>query len=103
MGARRVLSDAWSAARLAWGAASAWLIGYLGVTVLTAVLPVATVWLLKDVLDTLASGHSGLPASALGLVAVGLATGVLPAVSRYVNNHTGRLIGRHAQSDLYLA
>lgn len=102
-GARRLLSDTWLAVGLARRAAHLWLVGYVAVTVLAAALPVASVWLLKDVLDALASGHGGLPASAIGLVAAGLSTGVLPALTKYVHNHTGRLIGRRAQSDLYLA
>jgi ATP-binding cassette subfamily B protein len=99
----RLLSDAWSASRLAWRAAPGWLTAYFVVSLLPAMAPVAGVWLLKDVLDALASGRGGMSADIVGLVVVGVATSVLPAITRYGHNQAGRSIGRHAQSDLYLA
>ncbi|HEX6686334.1 MAG TPA: ABC transporter ATP-binding protein [Candidatus Limnocylindrales bacterium] len=103
VGAGRLVADAWSAARLAWRAARLWLVAYFGVTVVAGVVPVAGVWLLKDVLDALDAGGESLLASAIGLAAIGLASAVLPAVITYLHNQAGRQIGRHAQSDLYLA
>lgn len=82
------------------------MIGYVLVTVTAGALPVASVWLLKDVIDTLvggAGGLDGLPPSAIGLVAIGLTTAVLPSITNYVHNQSGRLIGRRAQSDLYMS
>lgn len=73
-------------------------------TVLSAVAPVATVWLMKAVLDALTSHRTGLllPATA-GLVAAGLATTVLPAIGKYGQAQLGRLLGRRGQADLYRA
>jgi ATP-binding cassette subfamily B protein len=96
-------SNAASAVRLAWRAAPRWLVAYLAVTVIAGVLPVAGVWLVKEVLDALAADDGGWLPGAVGLAAIGLGTAVLPALTTYVHNQAGRQIGWHAQSDLYLA
>jgi ATP-binding cassette, subfamily B, bacterial len=100
---RSAIRGVWPAVRVAARAAPGWLGLHVGGTVLAALLPVLTVWLLKDVLDGLTSGRSRFPPSAYGLVAAGLATVLLPPVARYAHNQLGRLVSRRAQSDLYLA
>ncbi|WP_328329875.1 ABC transporter ATP-binding protein/permease [Kribbella sp. NBC_00382] len=92
-----------TAYRLAWWASGHRLVAYLGVTVMSAVVPVASVWLLKGLLDHVSRGGGGLPWSGIGLVALGfVAIGMSPA-QRYLHNEVGRRTGRRALSDLYLA
>ncbi|MGH3758722.1 ABC transporter ATP-binding protein [Actinophytocola sp.] len=102
-GAGRLAANVCSAVRLAWRAAPLWLVGYVAGTVVAGALPVAGVWLLKDVLDALAAGGGAWLTGAIGLAAAGFGTAVLPAITTYVHNQAGRRIGWHAQSDLYLA
>jgi ATP-binding cassette, subfamily B, bacterial len=92
-----------TAYRLAWAASGHRLLGYLGVTVLTAVVPVASVWLLKRLLDRIVQGGSGVPWSGIGLVVLGFLAAGLPPAQRYLHNEVGRRTGRRAMSDLYLA
>lgn len=96
----RTLKGAWPALVLGWRAAPGWLIGHVVTTVLIALVPVATVWLLKVVLDTLGAGF---PMAAVGLAVAGLLAAALPPVSLYLRAEIGRVVGRYAQSDLYLA
>ncbi|GAA0913585.1 multidrug ABC transporter permease [Virgisporangium aurantiacum] len=59
---------------------------------------------MKAALDAISGRRSAeLPLITGGLVVVGLATTVLPAVHKYVNAHLGRVIGRRSQAELYLA
>ncbi|MEV8374239.1 ABC transporter ATP-binding protein [Kribbella sp. NPDC056861] len=92
-----------TAYQLAWSASGLRLIGYLGITVLTGLLPVASVWFLKRLLDHLVLGGGGVPWSGIGLVAIGLVAALLPPAQRYLHNEVGRRTGRRALSDLYLA
>ena len=48
-----LLGNAWAALRLGARACPWWLAGHVTVTVLTALVPIAVVWLLKDLLDAL--------------------------------------------------
>ncbi|HEX6871694.1 MAG TPA: ABC transporter ATP-binding protein, partial [Micromonosporaceae bacterium] len=101
---RRALRGIWPAARLAWRSAPAWLLTHIAATAATAVLPVATVWLLKAVLDDLTAGRSGqLRVSALGLFVAGATAAGLAPVSRYLRNQLSRAIKVQSQSQLYLA
>ncbi len=100
----RVLRGAGPALLIAWRAAPGWLAGHGVATIVAAVVPVATVWLLKAVLDALASGRrAALPPGLIGLVVAGLAAAALPPATEYLHNQAGRSIGRRAQSDLYIA
>jgi ATP-binding cassette subfamily B protein len=101
---RQLAPHAWSAARLASQAAPTWLAALLMVTVTTAVAPVATVTLLKVVLDALVRHRPAqATAAGAGLVTAGVAVAALPSVSQYLRAQIGRLTGRRAQSDLYHA
>ena len=102
-GGEQLVVDAWQAVRLAWRAAPGWLLAHVGVTVVAGLLPVAAVWLLRDVVDHLVDRADGLPWSAPALVAVGIGTAVAPALTTYLHNQSGRVVGRFAQSELYLA
>ncbi|MDX6258486.1 MAG: ATP-binding cassette, subfamily bacterial [Kribbellaceae bacterium] len=92
-----------AAYRLAWAASGYRLLGYLGVTVSTAVVPVASVWLLKRLLDRIVQGGGGVPWSGIGLVVLGFVAAGLPPAQRYLHNEVGRRTGRRALSDLYVA
>jgi ATP-binding cassette, subfamily B, bacterial len=100
----RALSGVLPALGLAWRAAPAWTSGHLALTVVAGLTPVATVWLLKSVLDelTTAGGH-GVPASAYALALAGVVTGATPAAMSFVHNEIVRAVGRRAQAQLYLA
>jgi ATP-binding cassette subfamily B protein len=102
---RRVVRGAWSAVRLAARACPWWLTGNALATLASALLPVATVWLLKHSLDALTTGaaSAAFPPAAFALVVVGLLAATLPSLTEYVQNEVGRAIGRRAQSDLYVA
>ncbi len=102
---QRALSGARQAVWLAIRASPWWLAGDMLVTLVNALLPVATVWLLKSVLDALTSGASqaGFPPGAVGLVGAGLLSATLPSLTEYLQKEIGRAIGRRAQSDLYTA
>ena len=62
----------------------------------------ASVWLLKEVLDALAEGGPVAP-SAVGLAGVGVLAASLPALAQYLRSEVGRRTGRRAQSALYRA
>lgn len=98
------LGGALPALGLVWRAGPAWMSGHLALTVVAGIIPVATVWLLKTVLDDLtASGWRGFPSSAYALAVVGVLAGATPAVLRFLHNEIVRAVGRSAQSQLYLA
>ncbi|EXG82801.1 ABC transporter ATP-binding protein [Cryptosporangium arvum] len=104
-GARRTLGNAGRAIRLGMRASRPWLIGDVAAMLVAAVVPVATVWLLKTVLDAVAGGRglaAATPAVA-GLVLTGLAAAALPALSDYSHQEIGRRVGRRAQSEIYTA
>jgi ATP-binding cassette subfamily B protein len=91
--------------RLGVRASRRWLIGNAVATLVAAFIPVATVWLLKSVLDDLTGDGrlaAAVPAVA-GLVLAGLLAAVLPSLSEYLHNEVGRRVGRQAQSELYTA
>ncbi len=102
---QHALSGARQAVWLAIRASPWWLAGDVLVTLVNALFPVATVWLLKSVLDALTSGASqaGFPPGAVGLIGVGLLSATLPSLTEYLQKEIGRAIGRRAQSDLYTA
>ena len=102
---RRVVRGAWSAVRLAARACPWWLTGNVLATLASALLPVATVWLLKHSLDALTTGaaSTAFPPAAVALVVAGLLAATLPSLTEYVQNEVSRAIGRRAQSDLYVA
>ena len=82
------------------------MIGNLGATAVAGLVPVATAWLLREILDSLAASHD--PGDNLAWLAVGLAVAsgvqiVLPELSRYCAAQSGRAIERLASHDLYLA
>src|SRR6185312_1358307 len=100
---RQPLHDAWHALRLGGRAAPALLAGDAVVTLLSAAVPVATVWLLKTALYPLAGGATTVFWPIAGLVLAGLFAATLPSLGTFLEHEVGRVIGRRAQSDLYQA
>jgi ATP-binding cassette subfamily B protein len=101
--ARSAVRGLGSAYRLAWQASRWALSGFLAVAVVSALVPVAQVWLLKELLDRAAAGNGGMLVSGIGLIAAGLASTLLPPASQYLHNQVGRQTGRQALADLYCA
>jgi len=100
-----LLGDARHAVRLGVRACPGRLAADATATLFTALVPVATIWLLKSVLDALASAppRPGLVPAVAGLVLAGLLAATLPSLSEYLQGEVGRTIGRRAQADLYVA
>ncbi|MGC0313407.1 ABC transporter ATP-binding protein [Kitasatospora acidiphila] len=94
-----------SCLRLAAEAAPAALAGYLACSLSAAAVPVALAWLTRSLLDTLVSrGSSGqLAGLGAGLVALGVATALLPQVNRYLAAQLQRRTGLLAQDRLFTA
>jgi ATP-binding cassette subfamily B protein len=91
---------------LAWGSARGSLLGYMAVTVVGAVVPVSSAWLLKLVLDSLT--RQPVPAATVLVLAVGLAVtagtaAALPLIARYLQGRLSRRVGLLAQDRLYAA
>ncbi|MFK4040848.1 ABC transporter ATP-binding protein [Nonomuraea wenchangensis] len=92
------------AAELAWRAQPAAVLGSLAVVLLMGAAPVATAWLTKLVLDSLAAGGGPdilLLAAALGVA--GLALVVLPHVAEYLNGQLHRGLQRLIYDRLFRA
>lgn len=88
----------------AWRVARWWVAVHVLASVAAGVLPVASVWLLKLVIDALTgTGQDLLGPAAIGFVVVGLLAGVLPAAVSFVSHEMDRVVGRHALSELYLS
>ncbi|MFE6090895.1 ATP-binding cassette domain-containing protein [Streptomyces massasporeus] len=95
----RHLGVAWS---MCWRAGPWHALAYSLVTVVLGLLPTATAWLTKLVVDDLAGGRpEHVLELAAGLAAVGLAAGVLPHLSGYLQNELGRRLDRLMQDRLY--
>lgn len=100
----RPFQQAWRAVRFGFRACPGWLTGSAAVTLLNALVPVAPVWLLKNLLDALAAGtDDGVALGVAGLVVVGLLAATLPSLSEYLQNEVARRVGRRAQSEVYTA
>ncbi|MER7279200.1 ABC transporter ATP-binding protein [Dactylosporangium sp. NPDC000244] len=102
---RQPFLDAGHAVRLAVRAGPGHLAADAAVTLVGAVVPVATVWLLKRALDAISGGGTADAATfaIAGLVAAGLLAATLPSLHTFLQNQVGRAVGRRAQSDLYQA
>ena len=89
---------------VAWRAAP-WLVaGHVVASVVSGVLPIASVWLLKVVIDALTGvDRAVLPPATVGFVMVGLLAVTLPAAVTFLNEEMERAVGRRALSDLYLS
>jgi ATP-binding cassette subfamily B protein len=90
-------------AGLAWRSAPGMVVLYAATTLLQAVLPVATTWLTKALLDALATRQGPVLGAVLGLAACGLAAGLLPGISTYANSALGRAAGLRATDRLFAA
>ncbi|WP_433041210.1 ABC transporter ATP-binding protein [Dactylosporangium sp. CS-033363] len=97
-----MIADAWHAVRLGVRAAAGRLAGGVAVTLLAAAVPVATVWLLRGLLDAL-SGGGGTARALAWFVPVLVLAAALPSLATFLEHEVGRVVGRRAQSDLYLA
>lgn len=78
---------------------------YAALTLAGGALPVATAWLTKVLLDSLADpdGSSSLIAVGVGLTAVGTVATVMPHVARYLRQEAARRVGLRAQDRLFEA
>jgi ATP-binding cassette, subfamily B, bacterial len=98
------MRNALPAVAAAWRAAPRLVAGHVVTSVASGLLPIASVWLLKVVIDALTGADRAalLPAS-VGLVTVGLLAVTLPAAVTFLNQEMERAVGRRALSDLYLS
>jgi ATP-binding cassette subfamily B protein len=99
---RRLPGHLWAAARLAAGAAPGALVTYGVLALVGGVCPVLAATLLSTTVDALTAGTPVLP-TAVGLVAVGLVTGLLPGARNYLNGRLVRAVGLRAMDRLYAA
>ncbi|MYX08108.1 ATP-binding cassette domain-containing protein [Streptomyces sp. SID8375] len=99
------LSLARSACTLVAAAAPVLLTGYAVLTLAAGVLPVATAWLTKLVLDALADGAplAQVARPAMGLAAAGVALVLTGEVAQYLRAQLGREVAVTAQERLYRA
>ena len=105
-GARPSLTGLSRALALAWRAGRFHLVGFGALTLLAAAVPIAIAWLTKYALDTIVdaeAGFSTLVAAGVGLALAGVAGGVSPHVSTYLNAELGRRVGLLAQDRLFAA
>ncbi|MGW2699578.1 ABC transporter ATP-binding protein [Streptomyces sp. NPDC001340] len=92
------------AAVLCYRAGRARCLVYLSATVIGGLLPTATAWLTKFVVDDLTTGRTaGALRWSAALAAVGLATGLLPYLIRFIRSELDRRIDRIMQDQLYSA
>ncbi|WP_327287689.1 ABC transporter ATP-binding protein [Streptomyces sp. NBC_01198] len=104
-GLRRLLSVFRTATGLAFRAAPRQLAALTLLTVLGAVLPIASAWMVRAVLDRLARG-SGIDALLVptGMLATaGVAAAAVPHLLQYAQAQIQRAAGLHAQDSLYRA
>ncbi|GIF12500.1 ABC transporter ATP-binding protein [Actinoplanes teichomyceticus] len=101
---RTLLGGLRHAVRLGWQAGPGLVVGVALCTVAAAVMPVAAAWLTKLSLE-LITHPGGDPRRLLtvgaGLVAVGLATALLPLAARYLRGQFTREVGALAQDGLF--
>ncbi|GAA1662356.1 ABC transporter ATP-binding protein [Fodinicola feengrottensis] len=92
-------------ARLCWAAGWPLLVGALATNLISGLLPTATAWLTKLVVDGIVSGRPqvALLGVAGGLATVGIATGVLPQLVTYLQSELRRRIDRTMQDRLFSA
>jgi ATP-binding cassette, subfamily B, bacterial len=104
LGPRVALRGVGPALRLAWRAAPWWLTAHVTATLVSALAPAASVWLLSVVLDALVAGaRADLVPGVAGLVSASLVVAAAPSVTGFLRAEVGRAVGRRAQADLYLA
>ncbi|HET7018613.1 MAG TPA: ABC transporter ATP-binding protein [Streptosporangiaceae bacterium] len=88
---------------LAWRAGWMPLSGWLLVTIITGIAPVAAAWLMRQILDALAYGDRELVTLILALALAGGLQAVLPYVSQYLGAQSGRAVQRRASAHLMTA
>jgi ATP-binding cassette subfamily B protein len=92
---------------MAWRAHRGAFCGMLALAALAGLAPIASAWLLRAILDDLATGHAHghgpVLALAVALGAAGAATAVLPGISQYLSAQSGRSVQRDATSRLFTA
>src|SRR5687767_10854347 len=102
-----MLATALAAARLAMRSAPVLLVAQMAVAVAMATLPVLTAWLTKLVIDTLVGGAAGglepLLWAAGGLMGAGLMMALLPRLTSFLEQESGRAIALRVQDRLYRA
>jgi ATP-binding cassette, subfamily B, bacterial len=102
-----LLARARYAVALAWRADRAAVLWDTALSLLAGVLPAATAWLIKAIIDALATGgprrHDDLPWLVAGLVAAGVTLPVVSYATRYVQNQLNRAVALAVQDELYAA
>ncbi|MGO4759594.1 hypothetical protein AB4212_65080, partial [Streptomyces sp. 2MCAF27] len=89
---------------LCWRAGQARFLVYLAATVIGGLLPTGTAWITKFVVDDLTSRHTaGALRWSAALAGVGLATGLLPYLTRFLRSELDRKLDRLMQDRLYTA
>ncbi|MEU0572830.1 ABC transporter ATP-binding protein [Nonomuraea sp. NPDC005983] len=87
---------------LCWRAGPVLAVSQLAATVLAGLLPTGTVWVTKLLIDALTAGRPDLvPGPVGGLVALGLAAGVLPHLAGYLRAESDRRLDLLLQDRLY--
>ncbi|MEV7552078.1 ABC transporter ATP-binding protein [Amycolatopsis sp. NPDC089917] len=105
LGARRVLRLLSAAARLTWRAAPVGTPLYLVLSLLGGVVPIATAWCTKVLLDGLAAGEVWLTLLpwAVALAVAGLMAGLLPVGTEYLKQRLDRSVAVVTMDRLYRA
>ncbi|MGI5205565.1 ABC transporter ATP-binding protein [Spirillospora sp. CA-108201] len=100
---RGVAAAGAEASALIWRSAPGGVSGYLLTTLAEAAAPVVTAWLMKTVVDRLATSQGSVAGPAAALVAAGLAAAALPGIGKYLRDQGGRAAGVRATDRLFAA
>ncbi len=94
-----------AALRIAWQAAAPLLVAFVPLTLLGALAPVATAWLIKLILDSVTAGAtlSALLWLVAGLALAGIVAGVIPHALEYLRAESDRRITVFSEDRLYAA
>jgi ATP-binding cassette subfamily B protein len=97
-----------AALALQWRSAPAVVLAQIVVTIPAGAAPVASAWLLREILDSLVGQHAGHHAGHTGWLVLGLAAaigaqGALPYLAHYVAAQSSRAVERRATKELFEA
>lgn len=100
---KQVLASLPAAGALVWRYASSWTVLRVVLALAAGVVPVATAWLMKTVLDRITASGEPLLLPALLLAAAGAIAVVLPHGTRFTDAELQRNVGLGARERLYAA